>query len=143
MIRGLDSVLRLTNEVTNHGNFFLKMRHDRVSLKDNLFLRMEEGKHFMPTFSTLIIYIPYVIKSSYFLLCHSWHFHYVTHQSNVHILLCIKPTLPGASETPWTCPSLTGFTSFHQGFTIPFSVLPPNQSIPACGFPNYLAKIWQ
>lgn len=47
------------------------MRHDRASLKDNLFLRMEEGKHFMPTLSTLIIFIPYIIKTSYFLLCHS------------------------------------------------------------------------
>ena len=111
---------------------FLKIRQNRASLKDNLFLGMEDIKHFMPILSTLIIRIPYIIKASCFLLCHSWGIFTMSLISqNVLILLCIKPSLPHCSETPWTCPRLIGFTSFHQGPAIPFSLLPSTQSIPA------------
>lgn len=94
----------------------------------------------MPTPSTLIIYIPYVIKAPHFLLCHSWDIFTMSLISqNVLILLYMKQSLPHSFKTPWTIFSLA-LPPFLRDLLFPslFYLLTN-----PCAFPIYLAKIWQ
>lgn len=94
----------------------------------------------MPTPSTLIIYIPYIIKAPYFLLYHSWDIFTMSLISqNVLILLYMKPSLPHSFKTPWTIFSLA-LPSFLRDLLFPslFYLLTN-----PCAFPIHLAKIWQ